>query len=172
MTPRLRPTSAPSGILIHTAVWQQQTSAENWGYVPFFLGGGAGSSSNTRSPGLRPTSTPSGILMHPNIQPQQIWAENWGQCPFWGGEAGSPSNTVWPGLRPTCVPSFILIHPTVWPQYTNVTDRTGQTDRQTDRQWSHSTCRPKMECTLYQVICVYSAITVNECSIIPNNYHF
>jgi len=26
-----------------------------------------------------------------------------------------------------------LIRPTVWPQYTNVTDRTGQTDRQTDR---------------------------------------
>jgi len=24
-----------------------------------------------------------------------------------------------------------LIRPTVWPQYTNVTDRTGQTDRQT-----------------------------------------
>jgi len=23
---------------------------------------------------------------------------------------------------------FILIHPTVWPHYTNVTDRTGQTD--------------------------------------------
>jgi len=30
--------------------------------------------------------------------------------------------------RPTCMPSFILIRPTVWPQYTNVTDRTGQTD--------------------------------------------
>jgi len=26
---------------------------------------------------------------------------------------------------------YILIHPTDWPQYTNVTDRTGQTDRQT-----------------------------------------
>jgi len=33
------------------------------------------------------------------------------------------------------MPSFILIHPTVWPQYTNVTDRTGQTDRQTDRSF-------------------------------------
>jgi len=31
------------------------------------------------------------------------------------------------------VPSFILIRPTVWPQYTNVTDKTGQTDRQADR---------------------------------------
>jgi len=26
------------------------------------------------------------------------------------------------------MPSFILIHPTIWPQYTNVTDRIGQTD--------------------------------------------
>ena len=33
---------------------------------------------------------------------------------------------------------FHLIHLTVWPQYTNVTDRTGQTDRQTDRQRSDS----------------------------------
>jgi len=28
------------------------------------------------------------------------------------------------------MPSFILIRPTDWPQYANVTDRTGQTDRQ------------------------------------------
>jgi len=31
------------------------------------------------------------------------------------------------GQGPTSVPSFILIHPTTWPQYTNVTERTGQT---------------------------------------------
>jgi len=49
---------------------------------------------------------------------------------LWGGGPGSPSNTMWPGPRPTYMPSFILIRPTVWPQYTNVTDRTGQTDRQ------------------------------------------
>ena len=48
--------------------------------------------------------------------------------PFWGGGAWSPSDAIWPGPRPTCTPSFILIHPIVWPQYTNVTDRTGQTD--------------------------------------------
>ena len=54
--------------------------------------------------------------------------------PFTRGEGGggSPSNTRWPGSRPTCLPSFILIHLTVWPQYTNVSDR------QTDRQRSHS----------------------------------
>jgi len=51
-----------------------------------------------------------------------------GLRPLFGEEgAGSPSNTMWPGQRPTGMPSFILIRPTVWPQYTNVTDRTGQT---------------------------------------------
>jgi len=49
---------------------------------------------------------------------------------FFGGGTGSPSNTMWSRPRHTSLPSFILIHPTVWPQYTNVTDRTGQTDRQ------------------------------------------
>jgi len=36
MFPGLRPTSVPIGILIHPAVWPQQTRAENWvGAVPF-----------------------------------------------------------------------------------------------------------------------------------------
>jgi len=30
------------------------------------------------------------------------------------------------------MPSFILIHPSIWPQYTNITDRTGLTDRWSD----------------------------------------
>jgi len=34
-----RPTSIPSGILVHPAVWLQQTWAENWGpAVPLFGG--------------------------------------------------------------------------------------------------------------------------------------
>jgi len=74
----------------------------------------------------------SGILIHPAVWPQRTWPKIGGLCPFWGG-AGSPSNTMWPGPRPTSTPSLILIHLTVWPQYTNVTDRTGQTDIQTDR---------------------------------------
>jgi len=51
----------------------------------------------------------------------------------------------WPGSRLNCVPSFILIHPTVWPQYTNVTDRTDTTDRQTDRQRSDSIGRTVLQ---------------------------
>jgi len=34
MSPGLRPTSLPSGILIYPVVWPQQTWAENWGAVP------------------------------------------------------------------------------------------------------------------------------------------
>jgi len=32
--PGPRPTSIPSGILIHAAIWPQYTWAENWGFVP------------------------------------------------------------------------------------------------------------------------------------------
>ena len=90
---------------------------------------------------------PSFILIHPAVWPQQTWTADymdagkaytrkfqmWGGCraPF-HGRAGSPSNTVWPGPRPTRMPSFILIRPTVWPQYSNVTDRTGQTGQRSD----------------------------------------
>jgi len=42
MWPGLRPTSVPSGILIHPAVWPQQTWAKNWGLFPFFWGGELG----------------------------------------------------------------------------------------------------------------------------------
>jgi len=38
MSPGPRPTSTPSGILIHPAVWPQQTWAENWGAVPLSEG--------------------------------------------------------------------------------------------------------------------------------------
>jgi len=59
-------------------------------------------------------------------------------------ESWVPSNTTWPGPRPTFIPSRTSIHPTVWPQYTNVTDRQTQTDRQ-DRQRSDSTGRSVLQ---------------------------
>jgi len=39
-SPRLRPTSIPSGILMHAAIWPQQIWAENWvGAVPLWRRG-------------------------------------------------------------------------------------------------------------------------------------
>ena len=38
MWPGLRPTSMPSDILVHPAVWPQHTCAENWGCSPFLAG--------------------------------------------------------------------------------------------------------------------------------------
>jgi len=35
MSPWPRSTSLPSGILMYSAIWPQQTCAENWGCVPF-----------------------------------------------------------------------------------------------------------------------------------------
>jgi len=66
--PQPRPTSVSSGILIHPAVWPQQTWAENCGgCAP--LGGWAGSPSNTMWSGTRPTSITSGILIHLALWP-------------------------------------------------------------------------------------------------------
>jgi len=39
-SPGPRPTSIPSGILNHPAIWPQRTLVENWGRCSFFLGGG------------------------------------------------------------------------------------------------------------------------------------
>jgi len=67
MWPGPRPTSGPSGILIHPAVLPQWTWAEKWGLLwSLFMG----SSSNTMWPGPRHTSIPSGILIHPTDWPQ------------------------------------------------------------------------------------------------------
>ena len=81
MSPGPRPTSLPSGILIHPAVWPQQTWSS--GYTDAskacahkFRSVGAlcpfpwGEPSNTMWHGLRPTCMPSFILIHPTVWPQ------------------------------------------------------------------------------------------------------
>ena len=94
MWPGTMPTFVPSGIFINPAIWPQNMDQKLGRAVPLFLGGRAGSPSNTMSPGPTPTFIPSGILINRTVWPQQTWA-----------------------------PSGISIHPTVWPQYTKVTDR-------------------------------------------------
>jgi len=130
MSPGSRPTSIPSSIVIHPAVWPQQTWAENWGAAVSLFWGGTGCPSNTIWPGPRPISVASGILIHPAVWPHQTWAENWGGAvPLFGGRELGPSNRMWPGPRPTSTRCFVLIHPTVWLQH----QRHRQIDR-TDRQ--------------------------------------
>ena len=68
-SPGPRPSSIPSDILIHAAIWPQQIWAKNRGLCPFG-GGGAGSPSNALWRGPRPTCIPSGILIHETIWPQ------------------------------------------------------------------------------------------------------
>jgi len=65
MWPALMPASLPRGILIHPAVWPQQTRAENRGEeaVPLW-GRGGGSPSDTMWPALMPAALPRGILIH------------------------------------------------------------------------------------------------------------
>jgi len=90
MWPRL--TFVPSGILIHAAVWPQQSRAEIWGrrLCLLFEEGELGPHLTQYRLGRGPP----GILIRRAIWPQQIWAENLGLCPFGGGGSGSSSNTV------------------------------------------------------------------------------
>jgi len=64
-----KPTSIPSGILIHPAIWPQRTWAKNWGAVSL-LGGGVGSLSNTMWPGPRSTCVLSFIPIHKTVWQQ------------------------------------------------------------------------------------------------------
>jgi len=68
-SPGPRPSSIPSDILIHAAIWTQLIWAENWGLCPFGRRG-AGSPSKTMWPGPRPTCMPSFILIRPTVCPQ------------------------------------------------------------------------------------------------------
>ena len=63
----LPPYQLPSGILIHPAVWPQQTWVKIGGSAPFW---GSWSPSSIIWFGPRTTSIPSGILIHPAVWPQ------------------------------------------------------------------------------------------------------
>jgi len=70
-SPGPRPTSVPSGILIHSSIWPQQIWTKNCGAVPLW-GRGAGSPCNTMWPGPRPTCMPSFILIHQTPTSQTV----------------------------------------------------------------------------------------------------
>jgi len=60
-----RPTSLPTDILIHPAIWPQQIWTENWGMCPWGRGSWV-----PMWPGPRPTYMPSFILIHRTVWPQ------------------------------------------------------------------------------------------------------
>ena len=78
-----RPTSIPSGILVHRAVWPQRTWAEKWGLCTFK--GGELGPHNTMSPGPRPTSVPSEILILPAVWPGDMGRKLGGSVLFGEG---------------------------------------------------------------------------------------
>ena len=73
-SPGSRPIFVPSGILIHPAIWPQQTWAEKLGGAVPHSVRGAGYPSSTMSPGLRLISVLSGTLIHSAVWRQEIWA--------------------------------------------------------------------------------------------------
>jgi len=89
MWPGPRPTFVPSGILIHQAVWPQQTWAENWGLCP--LGMELGPHLTQCCPGRGLPSyqvAPSSIQLfgHHSHGPK---ISGRGLCPFLGREVGA-----------------------------------------------------------------------------------
>jgi len=91
MSPGPTSTSLSSGILIHPAVWPQQTWAEHW------VGGCArGGSPSNNVQGPRPTPIPRGILIHAAIWPQHVGL-NWRCCAPLLGATGVPilHNVAW-----------------------------------------------------------------------------
>ena len=117
-SPGLRPTSIPSGILMHPAVCDNKNGPKIWGGLcPLFEGGelvlhlaqcGLGR-------GLLPYQAASSSIQpfgHNRHGPKIGWSG----CAFFLGVAGPTSNTISRRPRPTSVPSVILIHAAVWPQ--------------------------------------------------------
>jgi len=87
MSPGPRPTSIPSGIPMHAAVWPQQTWPKSGGGGYCALSkGGSWLGPHLMQCYMGQGSVSSDILIHPAVWPQQTWAEKWGRllCPFFG----------------------------------------------------------------------------------------
>jgi len=95
MWPWPRPTFAPSGILIHPAVWPQQTWTENWGGGCDPLGGGD-LSPHLAQYGHGPGSLPKRDTALPIFGPCLPWLNGWiDEDATWYGSRPRP--------RPHCV---------------------------------------------------------------------
>jgi len=114
-SPRPRPTSIPSGILIHPFVWPQRTWAKNWEAVPL-LEGELSSHLTQSRPGREAY-----LRTKWHIDPSSRFSHNrhgpkiGGCAPFLDGEL-RPHLTQSPWPRPIAVSSGVLILAAVWPQ--------------------------------------------------------
>jgi len=133
MSPGPRPTSVPSGILMHPVVWRQQTWAEKWG-LPCSLT----EEGEKQGPHLTQCCLGRGISPYQvaswSIEPfgYNRHGENWGLCPFGEGELGPHHNVAW-------AEAYLR---TKWhPKPSNHLATIHQCYRQTDRQRSDSTGR-------------------------------
>jgi len=83
-----RPTFVPSGTLIYTAVWPQQTWAENWGRALTLRGEVEMVRIKHNVVRAEHTFVPTGILNHPNRLATTYMGRKWGGSvppPFWVG---------------------------------------------------------------------------------------
>jgi len=125
MWPGRSPTSVPSGILIHPAVWLQYMGRKVRDAVPPFFGWGAGSHSHLTQCRLSRGPTPYQVISW-SIQPFTTdMGRKLGAWRFWGQELG-PHLTQCGGVEAYFHAKFHP-DPTVWPQYTNITDRSVRT---------------------------------------------
>jgi len=117
MWPGPRPTSLPSGIVIHPAVWPQHASDENWGWWHFGEGD------------LGPHLTPCGLgrglppyqVVSWSIQPTDM-GQKLGAVPLWGGGAGSPLKLAGVPQTPEPIsavsgPKFTILWGHIWRTY-------------------------------------------------------
>ena len=110
MSPVRRPTSVPSGILIHPPVWPQYMGQKLGAAVLPFLGRGAASPSNTVWTGLRPTSMQSfiwSIQPFGHNTPMSQTRDRTGQTGLWSGELfykQSPNKTRDVGMHKKILP--------------------------------------------------------------------
>jgi len=111
-----RHTSVPSGILIHPALFAQQTWVQNWaGCAPFFgRGNWVPIQHNVAWAEVylhaKCHLDPSSCLTTIDLRRKLGEAE-----PIFRG-AGSLSSIMWPEPRAISIPSGILMHTAVWPQ--------------------------------------------------------
>ena len=111
-----KPTSVPRGILMHPAIWPQQTGAENWGALPLFLEGSLVPIYHNVAWAEAYLRTKWHLDPSSHLTTVDMGRKLGGCAPFLGIEIWVPiqHSVAWP--RPISTQGGIVIHPTIWPQ--------------------------------------------------------